>query len=64
MDVLGFLSGLILGASVIVIMSIPLFVKRAVETYAEKAVGSVFEKKDREVQGRAIQGCYGQGSNA
>lgn len=45
MDVLGFLSGLILGASVIVIMSIPLFVKRAVETYAEKAVGSVFEKK-------------------
>lgn len=45
MDVLGFLSGLVLGASVVVIMSIPLFVKRAVETYAEKVVGNVFEKR-------------------
>lgn len=45
MDVLGFLPGLVLGASVVVIMSIPLFVKRAVETYAEKVVGNVFEKR-------------------
>lgn len=45
MDILGFLSGLVLGASVVVIMSIPLFVKRAVETYAEKVVGNVFEKR-------------------
>lgn len=45
MDVLRFLSGLVLGASVVVIMSIPLFVKRAVETYAEKVVGNVFEKR-------------------
>lgn len=45
MDVLGFLSGLVLGASVVVVMSIPLFVKRAVETYAEKVVGNVFEKR-------------------
>ena len=47
MDVLGFLSGLVIGALVVVIMSIPLFVKRAVETYAEKVVGSVFEKRSR-----------------
>lgn len=45
MDVLGFLSGLVLGTSVVVIMSIPLFVKRAVETYAEKVVDNVFEKR-------------------
>ena len=45
MGVLDLLSSLALGVLVVLIMSVPLFVKRAVEAYAEKTVGSVFEKQ-------------------
>ena len=45
MDVLGFLSSLALGILAVLVVSIPLFVKRAVEAYAEKAVVNVFEKQ-------------------
>lgn len=45
MGALDLQSGLALGVLAVLIMSIPLFVKRAVEAYAEKTVGSVFEKQ-------------------
>lgn len=45
MDVLGFLTSLVPGVLAVLIVSIPLFVKRAVEAYADKAVGNIFEKQ-------------------
>lgn len=45
MDVLGFLSSLVPGLLAVLVVSIPLFSKRAVEAFAEKAVGSVFERE-------------------
>lgn len=45
MDVLGLLSSLVPGLLAVLVVSIPLFFKRAVESFAEKAVGSVFDKR-------------------
>lgn len=45
MDILGFLTSLVPGVLAVLIVSIPLFVKRAVEAYADKAVGNIFEKQ-------------------